>query len=192
MIGSQLRHYRILRSLGRGGMGEVYLAHDTTLGRDVALKVLRPEVAADQDRRARFEREARAVAALNHPNIVTVHSIEREGAVHFITMEWVSGQPLSAVIPPSGLALSRFFDLSLPLVDAVSAAHDRGVTHRDLKPENVMVTRDDHVKILDFGLAATRAGVPSGRSRPEDCRSVARPAGSSSPSSSPPRRTTRP
>ena len=163
MIGTDLRHYRILRSLGRGGMGEVYLAHDTTLGRDVALKVLRPEVAADQDRRARFEREARAVAALNHPNIVTVHSIEREGPVHFITMEWVSGQPLSAVIPPSGLALSRFFDLSLPLVDAVSAAHERGVTHRDLKPENVMVSDAGTVKVLDFGLAKLKsAGVDEG------------------------------
>jgi len=156
LIGSTLKHYQIIQSLGRGGMGEVYLARDLTLGRQVALKILRPEVAGDADRRARFEREARAVAALNHPNIVTLHSIESVDDVHFITMEWVQGQTLSALIPPSGLPLDRFFELSLPLVEAVGAAHEQGITHRDLKPENVMVSDTGRVKVLDFGLAKLR------------------------------------
>ena len=135
-------------------MGEVYLAQDTVLGRQVALKVVLPEVAADPVRRARFESEARAIAALNHPNIVTVHAVERGGDVHFIAMEYVSGRPLSAVIPAGGgLALRRFLELAIPLVDAVAAAHQHGITHRDLKPDNVMVTEEGRVKVLDFGLA---------------------------------------
>jgi eukaryotic-like serine/threonine-protein kinase len=158
MIGSSLAHYTILQKLGSGGMGEVYLAQDTRLGRKVALKVLLADVAADPDRRARLEREARAVASLSHPNIVTVHSIEQAGDVHFITMELVDGQPLSAIIPPAGLPLKRFFALALPLTDAIGAAHERGVTHRDLKPENVMVGDDGRVKVLDFGLAKVRPG----------------------------------
>ncbi|MEX2271193.1 MAG: protein kinase [Vicinamibacterales bacterium] len=153
-IGSRLGHYTILRQLGRGGMGEVFLAEDTSLGRQVALKVVRPDVAADPVRRARFEAEARTVAALNHPNIVTVHSIERAGEVHFITMEYVPGRPLSAEIPNrAGLPVKRFLDLALPLVEAVAAAHEHGVTHRDLKPDNVMVSGDGRVTVLDFGLA---------------------------------------
>jgi Tol biopolymer transport system component/predicted Ser/Thr protein kinase len=154
IIGSTLGHYTIVRKLGSGGMGEVFLAQDTTLSRQVALKVVLPEVAADPVRRARFEAEARAVAALNHPNIVTVHSIEHAGDVHFITMEYVSGEPLSAQIPRgTGLPLQRFLDLAVPLVEAVAAAHQQGVTHRDLKPDNVMVTGDGRIKVLDFGLA---------------------------------------
>ncbi|MBA3641209.1 MAG: protein kinase, partial [Acidobacteria bacterium] len=113
-----LGHYSILEKLGSGGMGEVFRAHDTRLGRDVALKTLLPELAADEERRARFEREARAVAALNHPNIVTLYSIESSGSVHFLTMELVSGTTLSAAIPPGGLPVERFFDLALPLADA--------------------------------------------------------------------------
>jgi tRNA A-37 threonylcarbamoyl transferase component Bud32 len=152
-IGSTLGHYEIVRKLGRGGMGEVYLARDVTLGRQVALKILRPDLADDSERNTRFEREARAVAALNHPSIVTVHSIERAADVRFITMEYVSGTTLAALIPPSGLPLRTFFEYTLPLVDAVSAAHQQGVAHRDLKPENVMVTGEGRVKVLDFGLA---------------------------------------
>ena len=120
-------------------MGEVYLAEDTGLGRRIALKRLLPELAADEERRARFEREARAVAAINHPNIVTLYSIERDGDVHFLTMELVGGETISKVIPPGGMPLKRFFEIAVPLTDAVSAAHEHGVTHRDLKPENVMV-----------------------------------------------------
>ena len=160
--GPAFGHYTVVRKLGSGGMGEVYLAHDTRLGRDVALKRLLPELAEDDERRTRFEREARAVAALNHPNIVTLHSIEREGDVHFITMEFVSGDTLSKLIPSDGVALERFFEIALPLTDAVSAAHEQGVTHRDLKPENVMVSRDGRVKVLDFGLAKLRPHVLAG------------------------------
>lgn len=137
-------------------MGEVYLAHDNKLGRDIALKTLLPEISADAERRSRFEREARAVAALNHPNIVTLYSIEAEADVHYITMELVSGQTLSKVIPPGGLPLKQFFAIALPLTDAVSVAHEHGVTHRDLKPENVMLTEKGRVKVLDFGLAKLR------------------------------------
>lgn len=154
-----LGHYSILEKLGSGGMGEVFRAQDTRLGRDVALKTLLPELAADEERRARFEREARAVAALNHPNIVTLYSIENEGNVHFLTMELVSGTTLSAAIPPGGLPLERFFDLALPLADAIGTAHEHGVTHRDLKPANVMVTAKGRVKVLDFGLAKLRPRV---------------------------------
>jgi eukaryotic-like serine/threonine-protein kinase len=160
--GTALGHYTIVRKLGSGGMGDVFLAEDSRLARRVALKVVRPEVAADPARRARFESEARAVAALNHPNIVTVHSIERAGDVHFITMEYVRGRPLSSIIPAAGLPLRRFFDLALPLVEAVAAAHERGVTHRDLKPDNVMVTDDDRVKVLDFGLAKLNPALDPG------------------------------
>jgi len=156
--GSTLGHYEIVRKLGRGGMGEVYLARDSTLGRQVALKILRPDLADDSDRNARFEREARAVAALSHPNIVTVHSIERDGDVRFITMEYVSGKTLSAAIPAAGLPLKTFLEYALPLVGAVSAAHQQGVAHRDLKPDNVMVTDDGRVKVLDFGLAKLLPG----------------------------------
>lgn len=151
--GSRLGHYTVVQKLGSGGMGEVYLAEDTKLGRKIALKTLLPELASDSERRIRFEREARAVAAINHPNIVTLYSIESEEGVHFLTMELVTGQPLSRVIPPEGLPLKRFFAIALPLTDAVSAAHDHGITHRDLKPENVMVADNGRVKVLDFGLA---------------------------------------
>jgi eukaryotic-like serine/threonine-protein kinase len=162
-VGSTLGHYRIVRKLGSGGMGEVYLAHDTTLGREVALKVLPQQVTADPDRRSRFEREARAVAALNHPNIVTVHSFERAGDTHFITMECVVGQTLSTCIPPDGLLIDHFLALALPLVDAISAAHEQGVIHCDLKPGNVIVGENGRVKVLDFGLAKLQADVdPTG------------------------------
>jgi len=162
VIGRTLGHYRIAGRLGKGGMGEVYLAEDTKLNRRVALKVLRAEVAGDPERRRRFEREAQAVAALNHPNIVMVHSVEEAEGVHFITMELVEGRTLSELIPKDGLPLGRFFELAAPLADAVSAAHERGITHRDLKPENVMVTGEGRVKVLDFGLAKLMEGAPAG------------------------------
>jgi serine/threonine protein kinase len=153
MIGKMLAHFEILAPIGAGGMGEVYRARDTKLERDVALKTLPPEVAADPMRRKRFLNEARAVAALNHPNIVTIFSVEEDAGLHFLTMELIEGQPLGAVISESGLALERFLDIALPLTDALSAAHDLGVVHRDLKPSNVMLTENGRPKILDFGLA---------------------------------------
>jgi len=134
-------------------MGEVYRARDLRLRREVAVKVLPEAVASSPDRLARFEREARTVAGLNHPNIVTLHSVEDEDGVRFLTMELVEGQTLSNLVTPSGLPLSRVLELSIPLADALVAAHERGVIHRDLKPGNVMVTREGRVKVLDFGLA---------------------------------------
>lgn len=159
MIGNELGHYRIERLLGSGGMGEVYLAHDSKLGRQVALKVLSSGLASDPDRRARFEREARAAAALNHPNIVTIHSVEEANGVPFLTLEVVEGRTLGELIPETGLPLDRVLTFGIPLADAVGAAHQRGITHRDLKPANVMVTADGRVKVLDFGLAKVKEEV---------------------------------
>jgi Tol biopolymer transport system component/predicted Ser/Thr protein kinase len=156
MLGTQLAHYRIERLLGSGGMGEVYLAQDTRLGRQVALKVLSPGLASDPDRRERFEREARAAAALNHPNIVTIHSVEEADGVHFLTLEVVDGETLADKIVPGGLPLDRVLAIGIPLADAVGAAHQRGITHRDLKPANVMLTSDGRLKVLDFGLAKVK------------------------------------
>ncbi len=134
-------------------MGEVYRARDGRLDRDVALKVLPPEVARDPTRLERFAREARAIAALNHPHIVTIYSTEEADGVRFLTMELVEGQTLDGVITGAGLPVARFLDLALPLADALTAAHQKQITHRDLKPGNVMVSADGRVKVLDFGLA---------------------------------------
>src|SRR5262245_46089233 len=151
MLPESLGHYRIVRLLGRGGMGAVYLAEDLTLGRQVALKILPPDVTASG--RERLEREARVVAALNHPNIVTLHAIDQASDPPFLTMEFVEGQPLNELIPPKGMPLEELLKIAIPLADAVGAAHQRGILHRDLKPANVMVTADGRVKVLDFGLA---------------------------------------
>ena len=156
--GTRIGTYLITGPLGAGGMGEVYRARDTRLGREVAIKVLPAGVAQNPDRLARFEREARAVAGLNHPNIVTLHSVEDEEGVRFLTMELVEGQSLDRIVAQGGLPLKRVLELSIPLANALVAAHERGVVHRDLKPANVMVTHDDWVKVLDFGLAKTAAG----------------------------------
>ena len=153
MVGTSIGHYHIVESLGKGGMGEVYVAEDTRLGRRVALKVLSRDLAIDADRRERFEREARAVAALNHPNIVTIYSVEEADGVPFLTLELVEGRTLDALIPPGGLPVDRLLAYAIPLADAVGAAHQRGITHRDLKPGNVMISDDGRVKVLDFGLA---------------------------------------
>jgi serine/threonine protein kinase/dipeptidyl aminopeptidase/acylaminoacyl peptidase len=179
MIGRTLSHYKVLQKLGSGGMGDVYLARDTELDREVALKVLPPDLAASEERRARFKREAKAVAALNHPHIVTVHSVEEADGVHFITMELVRGKTLSEVIPKKGLPLANFLEIAIPLADAVSAAHENGVLHRDLKPDNLMLGDDGRLKVLDFGLAKLKPeGVIGGvtdlptKSRTEEGRIV--------------------
>ncbi|HET9251617.1 MAG TPA: protein kinase [Candidatus Eisenbacteria bacterium] len=151
--GTRLGTYQITGALGAGGMGEVYRARDTRLGREVAIKVLPAAVSASPDRLARFEREARTVAGLSHPNIVTLFSVEEEEGTRFLTMELVEGRSLDQVIVPGGLPLARVLELAIPLSGALSAAHDRGVVHRDLKPGNVMVTHDGWIKVLDFGLA---------------------------------------
>ena len=184
MVGKTLSHYRILEKLGAGGMGEVYRAEDTTLKRQVALKVLPPDFADSQERLERFQREAETLAALDHPNIVTIYSVEssvvshqssasregetenwtlttedREGGrvVHYLTMQLVEGQSLSELIPRGGMSLGKIFDIAVPLADALAAAHETGVIHRDLKPANIMVTDEGRVKVLDFGLAKLRA-----------------------------------
>jgi TolB-like protein/predicted Ser/Thr protein kinase len=153
MIGETLSHYRIISRLGEGGMGKVYLAEDTKLNRQVALKLIPTEACCDEKIRERIEREARAVAALNHPNIVTVYSVEEFEGRHFITMELVRGKTLCELVPDDGLEVEPLFDLAVTLTDAISAAHEGGITHRDLKPENVMVTSEGRLKVLDFGLA---------------------------------------
>ncbi len=158
MIGSTLSHYKITAKLGEGGMGEVYLAEDTNLDREVALKVLPEELAADPERLQRFKSEAKTVAALNHPNIVTIHSVEADEGLHFLTMERVKGKTLDQHVPAGGLPLAKLFDLAIPMADALAEAHAKGITHRDLKPANVMVNEKGQVKILDFGLAKLAAG----------------------------------
>jgi serine/threonine protein kinase/tetratricopeptide (TPR) repeat protein len=153
VAGRHLGCYEILAPLGAGGMGEVYRARDTRLKREVALKVLPTEFANDPERVARFEREARTVATLNHPNIVVLYSVEDAEGVRFLTMELVEGASLDQHMVPCGLPFGRVLDLGIALADALSAAHEKGVVHRDLKPANVMLSRDGRVKVLDFGLA---------------------------------------
>ncbi|HMD30562.1 MAG TPA: protein kinase [Candidatus Acidoferrales bacterium] len=153
MIGRTLSHYQVTAAIGAGGMGEVYRATDTKLGRDVALKVLPVEMARDPKRLARFQREARAVAALNHPHIVTIFSVEEADGVHFLTMELVEGQSLDRLIAKQGLPLERLIEIVCALAEALAAAHEKGIVHRDLKPANVMLSSEGRVKVLDFGLA---------------------------------------
>ncbi len=153
LAGRTISHYRISTVIGAGGMGEVYRATDTNLGREVALKVLPADMARDADRLARFQREARAVAALNHPNVVTIYSVEETEELQFITMELIEGQPLDQLVPAGGMALERIVEIASVLAEALAAAHEKGIVHRDLKPANVMVTNEGRVKVLDFGLA---------------------------------------
>src|SRR5688572_2938201 len=153
LIGRQLGTYEVRSLLGAGGMGEVYRAHDTKLNRDVALKILPDAFARDADRLARFKREAQVVAALNHPHIVTIFSIEEHEDVPFMTMELIEGCTLEQALPSDGVSAARFFDIAIALSDALSAAHRKHIIHRDLKPSNVMLTDDGRVKVLDFGLA---------------------------------------
>jgi len=155
--GTRLGTYEIVAPLGAGGMGEVYRARDLRLGREVALKVLPADVATHPDRLARFEREARTVAALSHPNIVVLHSVEDDGDTRFLTMELVEGRSLDRYVTPGGLPNARLLDIGISLADALTSAHEKGIIHRDLKPANVMLTREGRVKVLDFGLAKLAA-----------------------------------
>ncbi len=158
IVGENLGRYEIVRAIGSGAMGEVLAAYDENLEREVALKVLRPQFSEDFQRRQRFEREAKAIAALDHPNIVTIYSVEEDDGTHFITMQLVEGRTLDELIPEGGMPTSTFLELSLRLVEAVAAAHHKGIVHRDLKPSNVMVGDDGRLKVLDFGLAKLRDG----------------------------------
>ena len=151
--GSKLGPYEIVSPLGAGGMGEVYRARDTRLGREVALKVLPESLAEDRDRLSRFEREARAASALNHPNIVTIHDVGREGETAYLAMELVDGRTLREISASGPMPLRRILAVAAQIADGLAKAHAAGIVHRDLKPENVMVSKDGFVKILDFGLA---------------------------------------
>ena len=153
MTGTTFGSYRVLEKLGEGGMGQVYRARDTTLNRDVALKILPEAVAADADRLARFTREAQTLAALNHHNIAHIHGVEDSDGVRALVMELVEGEDLSQRIAHGAIPIDEALAIARQIADALEAAHDQGIVHRDLKPANVKVRPDGTVKVLDFGLA---------------------------------------
>jgi serine/threonine protein kinase/dipeptidyl aminopeptidase/acylaminoacyl peptidase len=160
IIGKSLAHYEITAEIGKGGMGEVYRATDTKLGRDVAIKVLPKEFAKDSDRIARFQREARLLATLNHPNIAAIHGLEEADDTHFLVMELIEGDTLANRIKSGPIPVEEALKLALQITEALEAAHEKGVIHRDLKPANIKITPENNVKILDFGLAKAYAGDP--------------------------------
>ena len=156
--GTQLGNYTILSALGKGGMAEVWRARDTKLGREVAIKTLPEEFAKDADRLARFEREAKLLASLNHPNIAAIHGFEEDNGTHFLVLELVEGDTLADRIKRGAIPVEESVKLALQIAEALEAAHEKGVIHRDLKPANIKVTPDGKVRVLDFGLAKAFEG----------------------------------
>jgi serine/threonine protein kinase len=151
--GTRLGPYEVLSPLGAGGMGEVYRARDTRLGRDVAIKVLPASFASDKDRLHRFEQEASAAGTLNHPNILSIHDVGTHDGAPYVVSELLEGDTLRRRLSGTALPQRRAIDYALQLANGLAAAHEKGIVHRDLKPENVFITKDGRVKILDFGLA---------------------------------------
>jgi serine/threonine protein kinase len=156
--GTQLGQYEILSAIGAGSMGEVYEARDSKLERNVAIKVLPEEFAHDRDRLSRFQREARMLAALNHPNIATIFGLEQSDGVHYLVMELVPGQTLAERLRVGPLGMQEALQIGTQVAEAMEAAHEKQVIHRDLKPANVKVTPEGRVKVLDFGLAKAFCG----------------------------------
>lgn len=153
MVGKSLTHYTILKHIGSGGMGDVYLAHDTKLDRNVAIKILPSELAADPKRMRRFEKEARAASAIDHPNVVHIYEIGESDGIRFIAMQYVEGQTLNAMIKEHPLPIPRLVDIAIEIADALAEANSKGVVHRDIKPANILITPRGQVKVVDFGLA---------------------------------------
>src|SRR5271165_5215467 len=160
--GTRLGPYEILAPIGAGGMGEVYRARDSRLGREVALKILPAAFASDPDRVRRFEQEGRAAAALNHPNIVVIYDAGSEGSVFYVATELLEGETLRERLAGHALPVRKAVDYAIQIARGLAAAHAKGITHRDLKPENLFLTKDGVVKILDFGLAKSSAAKPAG------------------------------
>src|SRR4030095_7907069 len=152
LSGATIGEYRLIKELARGGMGKVYMAFDTRLGRTAALKVL-PSKSASPERVSRFQREARAASSLNHPNIITIYDFGQQNGRDFIVSEFVEGQTLRNLIADPNLSLNKILDVVIQVASALEAAHTAGIVHRDIKPENIMVRPDGYVKVLDFGLA---------------------------------------
>jgi len=161
LVGTQLGHYQILGQIGVGGMGEVYRARDTKLGRDVAIKILPPGFTSDPERLARFEREARVLASFNHPHIGAIYGVEDTGGVRALVLELIDGPTLAERIRHGPLPLTEAISIAVQLAMALDAAHERGVVHRDLKPANIKITPDGVVKVLDFGIAKASSDAAS-------------------------------